>query len=49
MDFIESFGLLARLMNHLHRANAKAAANNPIDNFSGVSRADRVGFDDCER
>jgi hypothetical protein len=48
MNFIESFSLLARLMNHLHRANAKATANNPIDNFSCVTRAYRVGLNDCE-
>jgi hypothetical protein len=35
-------------MNHLHRANAETAADNAIDNFSGVTRAHGIGLDDCE-
>jgi hypothetical protein len=48
MNFIEAFGLLARLMNHLHRANAKTGARDAIDYFSGVTRSHGVGFDDSE-
>jgi hypothetical protein len=48
MNFVKAFGLFARLVNHFHRPNPKAAADNSIDYFSGASRADRVGFDNCE-
>src|ERR1051325_8354111 len=48
MNFIEAFGLLTCLMNHLHPPNAKAASDNAIDNLSGVTRAYGVGLNDCE-
>jgi hypothetical protein len=35
-------------MNHFHRTNAKATADDPIDYFSRVARAHGVGFDDCK-
>ena len=48
MNFIEAFGLLRRLMDHLQRANAKPATVNAVDYFSGVTRAYSVGFYDSE-
>src|SRR5439155_25699949 len=48
MNFIKAFGLLPRLMNHLHGPNAKAAGDDSIDDLASVPRAHRVGFDDCE-
>src|SRR5262245_3074496 len=38
MNFIEAFGLLAGLMNHLQGANAETAANDSIDNLTGIAR-----------
>jgi len=48
MNFVKAFGLFARLMNHLQRANAEASGDDSIDDFSGVAGAHGVGFDDCK-
>src|SRR5438132_1209970 len=48
MNFIKAFGLLPRLMNHLHPSNAKAACDDAIYDLPSMARADRVRLDDCE-
>jgi hypothetical protein len=48
MDFIKAFRLSARLMNQFERANAKAAADNAIYYFSGMTCRNCVRLDNCE-